>query len=170
MRLDERGRALYPQVCTSLDLARALQESCDWFCGVPDSMFRRLIPVLDPYVAAPRENHGLAMAFGARLGGRRPCLLIQNSGLGLLGDALFGMQHLYEKGVLLVVTLRGELAWEEPQHHHWGRASLAFLDVLDLPVFDLQELGTGAVEKAAELAFGEERPAAVVLHRGNIDE
>ena len=170
MRKDDRGRELFPLVCSAADLAVALSRWCDYFTGVPNSMFRKVLPHLNPYVAMPRENHALAMAFGLRLGGRRPCLLIQNSGLGLLGDALFGLQRLYQTGVVMAVAWRGELVWEEPQHRHWGEKTSEFLSVLNIRIFDLQELGLDAVAGAAKLAFEQNRPAAILVHRGNVDE
>lgn len=170
VRTDALGRPLRPLICASVALAAALTEACDWFSGVPDSMYRNVLPALEPYLPAARENHAIAMAFGARLGGRRPCVLIQNSGLGLLGDALFGLQHLYGAGVLITVTLRGELPWEEPQHRLWGERTRCFLEVLGLETFDLEAEGLPAVARAAARAFGAERPAALIVHRGNIDE
>ena len=170
MRLDPRGRPLYPLVCSAADLAQALLERCDWFSGVPDSMFRSLLPRLVPYTAAPRENHALAMAFGVRLGGGRPCVLFQNSGLGLCGDVLYGLFDLYRTGVMMVVACRGELEWEEPQHRTWGRKTRDYLSVLDTQAFDLQELGLQAVARTAERAFRRNQPAALLIHRGNIDE
>ena len=170
LRLDDRGRRLNPFICSSSELASALQETCDWFTGVPDSMFRKVQPLLEPYLTAPRENHAIASAFGARLGGKRPCVMMQNSGLGLCGDALYGLFHLYGMGVLLLITWRGELEWEEPQHQHWGQRTLEYLSVLDVPVFDVQTLGLGAIAEASRQAYVENRVAAVLLHRGNIDE
>ncbi len=170
LRLDDRGRRVNPFICSSSQLASALQEACNWFTGVPNSMFRNVQPLLVPYLNAPRENHAIASAFGARLGGKKPCVMMQNSGLGFCGDALYGLFHLYGQGVLLLITWRGELQWEETQHQHWGRRTLETLSVLDVPVFDLQTHGLGATAQAAEQAFVENRPAAVLLHRGNIDE
>jgi len=170
MRKDERGRELFPLVCSAADLAATLLRQYDYFTGVPDSMFRKVLPHLQPYVPMPRENHALALAFGLRLGGKRPCLLIQNSGLGLLGDALFGLHHLYKTGVVMVVTWRGELPWEEPQHHHWGAKTGEFLSVLNVKSFDLQETGLNAVAQAATYAYGKNQPAAILVHRGNVDE
>ncbi len=170
LRLDDRGRSVNPFICSSSQLASALQESCDWFSGVPDSMFRKVQPLLAPYLTAPRENHAIASAFGARLGGKRPCVMMQNSGLGLCGDALYGLFHLYGMGVLLLITWRGELEWEEPQHQHWGQRTLEYLSVLDVPVFDIQTLGLRGLAEASSKAFVENCPVAAVLHRGNIDE
>ena len=84
MRLDTKGRALYPLIDSGLNVAKSLNEEFDWLSGVPDSMFKGVLPTLNNYHPAPRENHALAMAFGAGLGGKKACLLIQNSGLGLL--------------------------------------------------------------------------------------
>jgi sulfopyruvate decarboxylase TPP-binding subunit len=170
MRKDDRGRDLFPLVCLAADFAAELSRHCNYFTGVPDSMFRKILPLLDPYVPMPRENHALAMAFGLRLGGKRPCLLIQNSGLGLLGDALFGLHHLYKAGVVMVVTWRGELAWEEPQHHHWGEKTREFLSALNVKSFDLQEMGLETVHQAATYAYEINQPAAILVHRGNVDE
>lgn len=168
--MDIRGRQLNPLVCSGFDLASELQKVCDWFTGVPDSMYKNVLPNLSPYTPSPRENHALAMAFGTRLGGKRPCVLMQNSGLGLSGDVLYGLFHLYRLGVMLVVAWRGELGWEEPQHHLWGKKTLDYLSVLDVAVFDFQELGLAGVSRAAEWAFERNQPAAILVRRGNIDE
>jgi len=170
MRTDRLGRELNPLVCEARTLASALSEECDWFTGVPDSVLCKVVPLVEPYAAAPSENHALGLAFGARLGGKRPCLLIQNSGLGLLGDALLGLCHLYGVGVLLVVAWRGELAWEEPQHLRWGAITPELLRVYGVETFDLETEGLDAVRKAAREAFEDGRTACVLVRRGNVDE
>lgn len=170
MRQDNKGRTLFPLIAQCDEVAHALNQEFDWFSGVPDSMFKEILPQIKNYHPAPRENHGLAMAFGARLGGKRPCLLIQNSGLGLLGDALFGLHHLYHQGIVMVVTARGELPWEEPQHQHWGQKTTTILDAYDVPCFDFQILGCSVFSQAADIAFSTQKPIAVIIHRGNVNE
>lgn len=169
-RLDEKNRPIAPLVCSADELARSLMKSCDWFTGVPDSVFKNVLPLVTPYLPSPRENHCVGVAFGARLGGKRPCILIQNSGLGLSGDALFGLFHLYKLGVLFVVACRGELEWEEAQHQQWGRQTASYLTAMELMSFDLQKDGLHAVTLAAELAFTHNKPSVLLVHRGNIDE
>lgn len=169
-RLDERGRPLFPQVGNSEQFASALQEHCDWFSSVPDSVIRAVLPRLANYHFAPRENHAVGMAFGAAIAGKRPCLLLQNSGLGLALDALLGLFGLYQRGVLLVVSNRGELPWEEIQHKDWGALTLPILQQTDWPLIDYQQTGLDGIEQAARLAFEENRIAVLLLHRGNLDE
>ncbi len=166
---DAKGRELADCVCPSGAFAAALAARCDWFCAVPDSVLAATQAALSPMCFAPRENHAVGAAFGAALGGKRPCLLMQNSGLGLCLDALLGLFRLHGQGLVLVVSNRGELAWEEVQHRDWAGLTLPLLAAAGIAAFDLQALGLAAVDAAAEAAFAAGRIAAVIVHRGNLD-
>ncbi len=59
----------------------------DFFTGVPCSLLKDLVSILDHdedlhYISATREDSAIGMAFGARLAGKTPMVLMQNSGLG----------------------------------------------------------------------------------------
>jgi sulfopyruvate decarboxylase subunit alpha len=170
MPVDARGREIYPQIADSESFAAELQCHCDWFSAVPDSVIRGVLPHLSNCEFAPRENHAVAMAFGARIAGKKPCLLMQNSGLGLAFDALLGLFGLYQQGLLLVVSNRGELDWEEVQHQDWGDLTLPLLQQTDWPLIDYQQEGLAGIGRAAQLAFEQQQIAVLVLHRGNLDE
>jgi len=170
MRFDAKGRPLYPQVASSDRFAACLQQHCDWFSAVPDSVIRQVLPKLPDCQFAPRENHAVAMAFGARIGGKKPCVLLQNSGLGLALDALLGLFGLYRQGLLLVVSNRGELAWEEVQHQDWGELTRPLLEITGWPLIDYQLEGLDGIARAAEQAFVHQQIAVLLLHRGNLDE
>ncbi|WP_320172170.1 hypothetical protein [Maridesulfovibrio sp.] len=169
MRKDSKGRPLFDEILPVDEFVSLLEEHFDIFSGVPDSMFTAVIPRLGKYIPAPRENHAVAIAFGAALGGKRPCVLMQNSGLGLCGDALLGLQRLHETGVVLLVTMRGELEWEEIQHQDWGDCTENVLRAYGIDFFDYNTEGAEAVRKAAAIAESGSI-AAVLLHRGNINE
>jgi sulfopyruvate decarboxylase TPP-binding subunit len=170
MPVDAKGREIFPQVADSDSFAAELQKHCDWFSAVPDSCIKAVLPKLPEWQFAPRENHAVALAFGARIAGKKPCLLLQNSGLGLALDALLGLFGLYRQGLLLVVSNRGELAWEEIQHQDWGDLTLPLLQQTDWPLIDYQQEGLPGLARAAELAFEQQKIAVLVLHRGNLDE
>ena len=79
----------------------------DFFTGVPCSLIEDLIAVLErgaraPYVAAVREDAAVGVAAGAWFGGRRPVVLMQNSGLGTSLNALASLSLMYGLPVLLV--------------------------------------------------------------------
>ena len=66
------------------------------------------------YVSATREDSALGMAAGAYLGGSRPMVLMQNSGLGVSAQRA-GVAHTDVRApALLLVTWRGEAARTRP--------------------------------------------------------
>lgn len=169
-RYDAKGREIAAQVCDSATFAGWLRARCDWFCAVPDSVIRLTLPQLSPLHFAPRENHAVGAAFGAAIGGARPCVLLQNSGLGLCLDAVLGLFRLYAQGLVLVVSNRGELSWEEVQHQDWGRVTVPLLDAAAIPWFDFGDMGRDAVDAASTRAWKHGEVAAILVHRGNLDE
>ncbi|HUF92985.1 MAG TPA: thiamine pyrophosphate-dependent enzyme [Candidatus Limnocylindria bacterium] len=121
------------------DFAAALRRSrFDFFTGVPCSLVEDVIAVLEPgggapYVAAVREDAAVGLAAGAWLGGRRPCVLMQNSGLGTSLNALASLSLMYGLPVLLVVTWRGYEGRDAPEHILTGEITPALLDLLGIP-------------------------------------
>ena len=95
---------------------------------------------------------------------------MQNSGLGLALDALIGLFCLYKQGLVLVVSNRGELEWEEIQHQDWGKLTLPLLEVSGFTVFDVEKDGISAISQAAQKAEMAREVAILLLHRGNLDE
>ncbi len=169
-RYDAKGRKSFPQVCLSGEFSAELNHYFDWFSAVPDSVIKKVLPQLNPYFFSPRENHAVGMAFGARIAGKRPCVLMQNSGLGLAMDAILGLFVLYKQGLLLVISNRGELEWEEIQHQDWGDVTIPILEAAAITVIDFGREGLPAIKKACQLVDEENRVVVVLLHRGNLDE
>ena len=114
------------------------QHGFDFFAGVPCSLIEDLIAVLQvhprlPYVAAVREDVAIGLAAGAWLGGKRPAVLMQNSGLGTSLNALASLALMYGLPSLLVVTWRGHAGQDAPEHILMGSISPSLLDLLGIP-------------------------------------
>jgi len=86
-----------------------------------------------PYVAAVREDAAVGVAAGAWFGGRRPVVLMQNSGLGTSLNALASLSLMYGLPVLLVVTWRGFGGKDAPEHILTGEISPKLLELLGVP-------------------------------------
>jgi len=121
------------------DVATAL-ERCgfDFFTGVPCSLVEDVIAVLErgghaPYVAAVKEDAAVGVAAGAWFAGRRPAILMQNSGLGTSLNALASLSLMYGLPCLLVVTWRGYAGKDAPEHLLTGEISPRLLDLLGIP-------------------------------------
>ncbi len=110
----------------------------DFFTGVPCSMISSLIATLEahprlPYVPAVREDVAVGMAAGAWLAGRRPMVLMQNSGLGTSLNALVSLSLMYRLPALLLVTWRGHAGKDAPEHILMGEISPSLLEMIRIP-------------------------------------
>lgn len=170
MRFDSSGRELFDLKLKSDIFAKELKKQCNWFGCVPDSVFKNTLPHLNNWQLAPRENHLVGMAFGAKLAGLKPAILIQNSGLGLCLDSLLGTFGLYNQGLLLVISNRGVLDWEETQHKEWGDITIPLLRLSKIQLISLDEEGLNGLNLASKIAFQDNKIVALVIQRGNLDE
>src|SRR5690242_8596701 len=124
---------------TGTDLAATLaRNGFDFFTGVPCSLVESLIVVLEadpvrPYVPAVREDLAVGLAAGAYFGGRRPAVLMQNSGLGTSLNALASLTLMYRLPLLLIVTWRGYRGHDAPEHILTGEITPALLELLGIP-------------------------------------
>ena len=106
--------------------------------GVPCSLIEDLIRSLQtgehmPYVPAVREDIAVGLAAGAWLAGRRPVVLMQNSGLGTSMNALASCSLMYGFPALLVVTWRGHEGKDAPEHILTGAITERHLALLGIP-------------------------------------
>jgi sulfopyruvate decarboxylase subunit alpha len=170
MRLDKRNRELFDLKASSEIFVQEIESNCNWFGCVPDSVFKQILPKLKHWHLAPRENHLIGMAFGATLAGHKPAVLIQNSGIGQCLDALLGTFCLYNQGLLLVVSNRGVLPWEEVQHQDWGDITESLLSISKIKIVSFDEEGIAGLDRAAKMAFENNEVVALTLQRGNLDE
>ncbi|MFI5329068.1 MAG: thiamine pyrophosphate-dependent enzyme [Candidatus Rokuibacteriota bacterium] len=118
--------------------ARLEAQGYDFFTGVPCSMIAGLIATLEthprlPYVPAVREDVAVGLAAGAWLAGRRPMILMQNSGLGTSLNALVSLSLMYRLPALLLVTWRGHAGKDAPEHLLMGEISPSLLEMIRIP-------------------------------------
>lgn len=124
---------------TGAALAALLEaQGYDFFTGVPCSMISGLIATIEthprlPYVPAVREDVAVGLAAGAWLAGRRPLVLMQNSGLGTSLNALASLSLLYRLPALLLVTWRGHRGADAPEHLLMGEISPSLLEMIRIP-------------------------------------
>jgi len=114
------------------------QRGFDFFGGVPCSLIEDLIATLEThprlrYVATPREDVAVGLAAGAWFAGRRPAVLMQNSGLGTSLNALASLSLMYGLPALLLVTWRGHQGKDAPEHILMGEISPSLLELLRIP-------------------------------------
>jgi sulfopyruvate decarboxylase alpha subunit len=147
----------------------------NFFTGVPCSLISDVILLLErdprlPYVPAVREDAAVGLATGAYLGGKTPCVLMQNSGLGQCLNALTSLNLIYKIPCLLVVTWRGcpsQTEKDAPEHLVMGRACTKLMDSIELPYKELTpENVTESIEWSREVISNKQTPVALFLPKG----
>ena len=108
-----------------------------FFTGTPCSFLKYLINygINDSgFVMAANEGDALAIAAGAYLGGSKPVVMMQNSGLTNAVSPLTSLNHIFKIPVLGFVSLRGEPGLkDEPQHELMGVITEQLLNDMDIP-------------------------------------
>jgi phosphonopyruvate decarboxylase len=167
-----------PAVATGLSktFLDALERSgFDFFAGVPCSLLTGVIRLLDAdprygYLSAVREDAAIGAAAGAYLGGARPVVFMQNSGLGVSINALASLSLMYELPVLLVISWRGEGGRDAPEHLLMGKVTDRLLDTLRIPydLLDPEHIGR-QIAAAAEMMEQTRRPVALIVRKGILE-
>jgi len=109
-----------------------------FFSGVPCSILKELLNEVFcdkkiVYIPAVRENSALGVASGAYLAGKKSGILMQNSGIGNIVNALTSFNLIYKIPVLIFVTWRGYKGKDAPEHMIMGKKTTILLDGLDIP-------------------------------------
>ena len=87
------------------------------------------------HVPVTREEEGVGICAGAWMGGRRPALLMQNSGLGNSINALASLDMLYGIPLLMIISHRGGAGEPIVGQVPMGRLTVPLLDAMADPAF-----------------------------------
>ena len=136
---------------------------------VPDAGHKRLIELCQAdkkmrAVVLTTEEEGIGLAAGAWLGGEKCALLMQSSGVGNVINALGTVQECRFPLVTLV-TMRGQQGEFNPWQVPMGSIVEPTLKLCDTHVAKVEqpEQVVPVVQNAIQLAFGDDRAAAVLL-------
>lgn len=116
---------------------------------------------------ATREEEAFGIAAGLYLGGARPTVMLQSSGLGNSLNALTSLVLPYQIPMLIVISMRGDAGeWNDAQVP-MGRAVRPILDAIGVPHATAESADTTAdtVRLIGLTSFGTRKPGACVLPR-----
>jgi len=154
----------------SLSIYRGLKRAgIDFTTSVPCVNLQELLNLVgkDPdiiHVPATREEEGVGLCAGAWMAGRRPALLMQNSGLGNCINALASLNILYGIPLLMIISHRGGRGEPMVGQVPMGQLTAPLLDTMEIPHFSPDDAeAEDAVNSAWSLAAANRRPAAVLL-------
>lgn len=140
---------------------------------VPDNPLSHVLRLLrDEYpdvrtTVATREEEAFGIAAGLYLGGARPTVMLQSSGLGNSLNALTSLLLPYSIPMLIVISMRGDAGeWNEAQVP-MGRAVRSICDAIGVPhaTAEAPESTADTVHLVGRTAFGTRVPGACLLPR-----
>jgi len=116
------------------------------------------------HIPVTREEEGVGLCAGAWMGGKKPALLMQNSGLGNSINALASLDLLYGIPLLMIISHRGCAGEPIVGQVPMGRLTPKLLEAMEIPSFkptpaEAEEIAT----KAWSLADAQRKPVAVLF-------
>lgn len=142
----------------------------DFAVSVPCKLLSGLILALEKdsdikYFHVTREEEGVGICAGAFLGGKFPCIVMQNSGIGNCINALSSLLALYRIPVVFVISHRGTPGEKINAQFQMAQLTEGFLDLLRIPVFKFRDRSQVNNELAAiaKHAWVIEYPVAVLM-------
>ncbi len=149
------------------------EAGCREIVYVPDNPLSHILAAVGrdhPAVRATlatREEEAVGIAAGLCLGGAKPALLMQSSGLGNTLNAVGSLLVAFQIPVLMVVSMRGDPGEWNPAQVPMGHAVRPVLDALGVShrSVDREDEAREVVAALAQLTFGTRLPAACLLPR-----
>ena len=140
---------------------------------VPDNPLSHVLRVLgDRYpdvsaTIATREEEAFGIAAGLYLGGKRPTVMLQSSGLGNSVNALASLLVPYRIPALIVISMRGGAGEWNAAQEPMGRAVPAICDALGMPhaLASSSETTAELISLVGKRAFKARIPGACLLPR-----
>jgi sulfopyruvate decarboxylase subunit alpha len=140
---------------------------------VPDNPLSHVLRILGERFSdvrttlATREEEAFGIAAGLYLGGARPTVMLQSSGLGNSLNALTSLLVPYQIPALIVISMRGDAGeWNDAQVP-MGRAVRPICDAIGLPhaTVETPESTSETIRLIGQTAFGTRLPGVCLLPR-----
>ena len=126
------------------------ENGIDFFVSVPCKYLAELISIVEQeaaqdkevtYTPVTREEEGIGVCAGAYLAGRKPAILMQNSGLGNSINAICSLLNLYDIPITMVVSHRGTAGEKIDAQIPMGRAAKGLLETARVGTIEIPNQG-----------------------------
>jgi sulfopyruvate decarboxylase subunit alpha len=141
----------------------------DFFVSVPCSLLGGVIKLLEQdrevtYTPVTREEEGIGILTGAYLAGRKPAIVMQNSGYGTIVNAVCSLVGYYNIPIVMLVSHRGSEGERIDAQVPMGKAVQAVMEASDVRCETVpMPRDLGKVDDGISWAHREERPVAFLF-------
>ena len=145
----------------------------DFVVSAPCLNLSRLLDMIDEdpeiiHVCATREEEGIGICAGAYLGGRKPAIVMENSGFGNSINALKSLMELYEFPLLIIMNHSGTEGESILDQLPMGESTPRILEAMDFNFFtpSTAEAAYDDIRLSWELSEEEGKPVSILLEIG----
>lgn len=142
----------------------------NFITSVPCANLKKLLELIDEddeikHVPVTREEEGFAICTGAYMGGMKPAILMQNSGLGNSVNVLTSLMKLYNFPVLIIISHRGTFGEGVYGQVPMSKATTGVLESMDVRYekVDDPNKARSIVKDAWHLSSISEEPLALLF-------
>jgi sulfopyruvate decarboxylase subunit alpha len=141
----------------------------NFIVSIPCVNLGKLLEIIDLdneiiHVPVTREEEGFGIAAGAYMGGMKPAILMQNSGLGNSVNVLASLYNLYKIPILMIMSHRGTKGEFMGAQVPMGNATPLILDALNIPYFNPnKEDAQDIIKKSWDIAKSKGVPVGILL-------
>jgi len=117
------------------------------------------------HVPVTREEEGFGICAGAFFGGKKPAILMQNSGLGNSVNVLASLYELYKIPIIMIMSHRGTEGEFMSAQVPMGKATPRVLDALNIVYFNPKtpEEALEIIPQAWKLSESGSTPVGILL-------
>jgi len=155
---------------TSKELYSQLQKAgLNFFTSVPCKLLSGVINLLEEdrkiiYTPVTREEEAVGISAGAYLAGKKPAIIMQNSGLGNSINAIMSLLNFYEIPVIFIISHRGSSGEKISAQIPMGSITLELLKTLNIESFVFTDKAMlGRLEGIVDEAFFTKKSKAILL-------
>lgn len=133
---------------------------------LPCERIRRLISLVTEefrHVPLSREEEGVGISAGLYMGGERPLMIVQSSGMGNMINALMSLTRTYSLPLPILISWRGVFGERIPAQVPMGQKLPNLLDALDIAYTVFDGTNVDELENTVRIAYEESRITAVLL-------
>jgi len=115
----------------------------DLILSVPCILLKDILDLINErkeilHIPLTREEEGVGIAAGAYLGGKRPAILMQNSGLGNSINAIKSLLELYDIPIIFIMSHRGGKGEKILAQIPMGKITDKLLDVAGIKTWSIK--------------------------------
>ena len=135
----------------SSDLSRRIVDdlvnnAIDFVTTVPCKQLAGVIDAIDAHekilhVPSNKEDEGMGLCAGAYMGGRRPCIVMQNTAIGVTVNTLVTLIQFYQIPLPMLISYRGEVGEKVACQVEMALHTKALLNQLAIPTFHFHDRG-----------------------------